>query len=72
MVMVTVFCSALGIILIDFIEKGETINGEYYANLLHLLNYEIKKKLKYLVKVLFLQENVKTYTSIVVILKSKN
>jgi hypothetical protein len=32
-----------GIIFIDYLEKGQTINSEYYMALLERLNYEIKK-----------------------------
>ena len=30
-------------IFIEYLKKGKSINGEFYANLLHLLNEEIKK-----------------------------
>jgi histone-lysine N-methyltransferase SETMAR len=36
-VMATVFWDARGIILIDYLEKGKTITGEYYASLLEQL-----------------------------------
>lgn len=41
--MATVFWDARGIILIDYLEKGKTITGEYYASLLGQLKEEIKK-----------------------------
>jgi len=42
--MASVFWGARGIIFIDYLQKGKTINGEYYANLLQRLSDEIKKK----------------------------
>ena len=49
-VMATVFWDAKGIIFIDYLAKGKTINGEYYANLLQQLNDEIAKKRPHLAK----------------------
>lgn len=43
-VMATVFWDARGIIHIDYLQKGTTINGEYYTNLLGRFNEELKKK----------------------------
>jgi hypothetical protein len=42
-VMASVFWDARGIIFIDYLEKGQTINSEYYIALLERLNDEIKK-----------------------------
>jgi hypothetical protein len=42
--MSSVFWDARGIIFIDYLEKGQTINGEYRIALLERLNDEIKKK----------------------------
>lgn len=42
-VMATVFWDARGIIHIDYLQKGKTINGEYYANLLDRFNEDLKK-----------------------------
>jgi [histone H3]-lysine36 N-dimethyltransferase SETMAR len=58
-VVISVFWNARGIIFIDYLEKGQTINSEYYKALLERLNDEIKKirphlKMK---KVLSHQEN---------------
>ena len=39
-----VFWDARGIIHIDYLQKGRTINGEYYANLLDRFNDDLKKK----------------------------
>jgi len=42
--MASVFWDAPGIIFIDYLQKGRTDTGEYYAALLDKLNDEIKKK----------------------------
>lgn len=49
-VMASVFWDAKGIIFIDYLEKGKSITGEYYANLLQHLSDEIKKKRPHLAK----------------------
>ncbi|KAK2581556.1 hypothetical protein KPH14_005207 [Odynerus spinipes] len=43
-VMASVFWDAHGILFIDYLEKGKTINSEYYMALLARLSVEIKKK----------------------------
>ena len=45
-VMATVLwdADARGIIHIDYLQKGRTIDGEYYANLLDQFNDDLKKK----------------------------
>ena len=43
-VMAFVFWDAKGIVLIDYLQKGKTINGEYYAKLLRELRQAIKSK----------------------------
>jgi hypothetical protein len=43
-VMASVFWGAEGILLIDYLEKGKTINGEYYSNLLTRLEKKIREK----------------------------
>ena len=40
-VMGSVFWDANGILLFDYLEKGKTITGKYYYNLLELLNVKI-------------------------------
>jgi hypothetical protein len=40
----SVLWDARGILFIDNLEKGQTINNEYYMALLERLNDEIKKK----------------------------
>ena len=49
-IMASVFWDARGIIFIDYLQKGRTINGEYYANLLQRLDDEIKEKRPHLAK----------------------
>ena len=43
-VLASVFWDALGILFIDYLEKGRTINSEYYIALLVHLKEEIAKK----------------------------
>lgn len=43
-VMASVFWDADGILLIDYLQKGQTINGTYYASLLTQLRENIKLK----------------------------
>ena len=49
-VMATVFWDARGVILIDYLEKGKTITGQYYASLLGRLNKKIKENRPHLKK----------------------
>ena len=66
-VMASVFWDAHGIIFIDYLEKGKTITGEYYATLLDKLNQEIKEKRPHLKKkkLLFHHDNASPHTSVV-------
>lgn len=66
-IMATVFWDAHGIIFIDYLEKGKTITGEYYASLLVKLNDVIKEKRPHLVKkkVLFHHDNAPAHSSTV-------
>lgn len=66
-VMATVFWDACGIIHIDYLPRGQTITGEYYASLLDDLNEKIKEKRPHLKrkKVLFHQDNARVHTSAV-------
>jgi len=43
-VMASVFWGAEGILFIDYLEKGKTITGEYYSNLLTRLDEKIREK----------------------------
>lgn len=42
--MATIFWDAKGILLIDYREKGTTVTGEYYSNLLDQLDAKIREK----------------------------
>ena len=70
-VMATVFWDSSGIIFIDYLEKGKTITGEYYATLLNQLNDAIKEKRPHLQKkkVLFHQVNGPAQTSTIAMAK---
>ncbi|KYB27554.1 Mariner Mos1 transposase-like Protein [Tribolium castaneum] len=43
-VMASIFWDAKGILFIDYLEKGKTINGPYYASLLDQLKQKIQEK----------------------------
>ncbi|QQP49556.1 Uncharacterized protein FKW44_010266, partial [Caligus rogercresseyi] len=60
-VMATVFWDARGVIHIDYLQKGRTMNGEYYTSLLDRFNEDLKKKRPHLAKkkVLFHQDNAR-------------
>lgn len=64
-VMASVFWDAQGIIFIDYLEKGKTINSDYYIALLDRLKNEIAKKRPHLKKkkVLFHQDNAPCHKS---------
>ena len=65
--MASVFWDAKGIVFIDYLEKGRTINGEYYADLLKQLRKEIKAKRpgKLTKGVLFHQDNALAHKSVI-------
>ena len=69
--MASVFWDAHGILFIDYLEKGKTINSDYYIALLDRLSAEIKKKRPHMVKkkVLFYQENAPCHKSIETMVK---
>jgi [histone H3]-lysine36 N-dimethyltransferase SETMAR len=64
-IMATVFWDASGILLVDYLERGCTITGEYYAQLIPKLRNEIKKKRrgKLTRGVLFHHDNAPVHTS---------
>lgn len=64
-VMASVFWDANGIIFIDYLKKGTTINSDYYCALLDRLKAEIAKKRPHLQKkkVLFHQDNAPCHKS---------
>jgi len=70
-VMATVFWDSQGVVLIDYLEKGKTINGEYYAALLEQLNDAVKTKRPHLAmkKVLFHHDNEPAHTSLIAVAK---
>ena len=57
--MASVFWDSEGILFIDYLPKGQTITGSYYANLIPKLREAIKEKLG----VLFLQYNAPPHRS---------
>lgn len=65
--MTSVFWDARGTISIDYLQKGQTIKSEYYANLLQRLNDKIAEKRPDLVdeKILFHQDNAPVHTSVI-------
>lgn len=67
-VMATVFWDSKGILLIDYLQKGKTITGEYYANLLDKLKTAVVEKRPGMTKkkVLFHQDNAPVHSSHVV------
>ncbi|GFT82754.1 histone-lysine N-methyltransferase SETMAR [Nephila pilipes] len=65
-VMASVFWDAHGIIFIDYLEKGRTINSDYYIALLERLKDEITEKRPHLKKkkVLLHQDNAPCHKSV--------
>ena len=70
-VMATVFWDARGVVMIDYLEKGKTITGQYYAALLQQLKAAIKEKRPHMArnKVLFHQDNAPAHTSAIALAK---
>ena len=66
-VMASVFWDADGILLIDYLQKGQTINGTYYASLPTQLreNIEIKRRGKLTKGVLFHQDNAPVHKFVI-------
>jgi len=66
-VMATVFWDARGVIHIDYLEKGKTITGDYYSELLDRFDTDLKQKRPHLAKkkVLFHQDNARVHTCVV-------
>lgn len=64
-VMASVFWDAKGILLIDYLEKGRSITGQYYATLLDQLKAAIKRKRPGMAKkkVLFHMDNAPAHSS---------
>ena len=70
-VMASAFWDAHGILIIDYLEKGKTINSAYYMALLDILSAEIKKKRPHMQKkkVLLYQDNAPSHRSMKTIVK---
>ena len=70
-VMATVFWDARGIIHIDYLQKGKTINVEYYSNSSDRFNDVLKEKRPHLAKkkVVFHQDNARVHTCVVAMAK---
>jgi histone-lysine N-methyltransferase SETMAR len=65
-VMASVFWDAEGILFIDYLEKGKTVTGEYYSNLLTKLDETICEKRPGLrkKKIIFYQDNAPAHKSV--------
>lgn len=65
-VMASVFWDSRGVIMVDYLPKGQTINSAYYCTLLRRLRETIKEKRPGLLrkKVLFHQDNARVHTSL--------
>ena len=61
--MASIFWDAKGVLLIDYLEKGKTINSEYYCNLLDQLDKNIREKRPGLQKktIIFHQDNARSF-----------
>jgi histone-lysine N-methyltransferase SETMAR len=64
-VLATVFWDNKGVLLVDFLKKGRTITGEYYAKLLEKLLRRIRRKRENLEEegIFLLQDNATPHTS---------
>ena len=62
---------ARGVIFIDYLQKGKTINGKYYGNFFQRLSDEIKKNglIWRKKKVLFHQDNALVHASVIAMAK---
>ena len=63
--MASIFWDSQGVIMIDYLEQGRTINGAYYAGVLRRLRLEItrKRRGKLTRGILLLQDNAPAHTS---------
>lgn len=69
-VMATVFWVIHEVILIDYLQKGRTVTGEYYVSLLDKLQTRIAKiRPRLQKKIWFHQDNTLYYTSVVAVTK---
>jgi len=69
--MASVFWDAIGILLIDYLPTGQTITGQYYANLLDQLQEKIRETRPGLArkKIIFHQDNAPLHTSVIAMAK---
>ena len=69
----TVFRDAQGSIVIDYLQKGQTITGEYYATLLSRLHKKLQTECPKLAhqKILFHQDNAPAHISAVSMVKDE-
>ncbi|UYV63554.1 hypothetical protein LAZ67_2004645 [Cordylochernes scorpioides] len=65
-VMVSVFWDSEGVLLLDFLNKGQTITGNYYANLVKQLREAIKEKRREMLsrKIVYHQDNAPSHRSL--------
>ena len=65
-ILASIFLDHDGILLIDYLPKGHTINAEYYLSLLAQLNDILKEKIrgKFIKGVLFLHDNAPAHRSL--------
>ncbi|UYV79713.1 hypothetical protein LAZ67_18000385 [Cordylochernes scorpioides] len=65
-IMVSVFWDSEGVLLLDFLNKGQTITGDYYANLVKQLREAIKEKRrgKLSRKIVYHQDNAPSHRSL--------
>ncbi|UYV75222.1 hypothetical protein LAZ67_12002966 [Cordylochernes scorpioides] len=65
-VMVSVFWDSEGVLLLDFLNKGQTITGNYYANLVKQLREAIKEKIRGMLsrKIVYHRDNAPSHRSL--------
>lgn len=70
-VMASVFWDAKGILLVDYLQTGKTINSEYYRKLLDQLDAKIREKRPGLTKkkIIFHQDNAPAHKSVLTMAK---
>jgi histone-lysine N-methyltransferase SETMAR len=70
-VMASVFWDAKGILIINYLQTGKTITGEYYCSLLDQLDVKIREKRPGLTKkkIIFHQDNAPAHKSVLTISK---
>ena len=72
--MASVFWDSEGVLMIDYLQKGQTITGEYYASELCQLKEVIKEKCRRKLRagVLLLQDNASVHTAPVAVYEAAN